>query len=95
MKRKYSAREKLAILEEAAQPDVTLAEVCRRHGIASSLYYKWQKQAKEGALSQLSGQPGRGRRSESEQERMREELRRKDSVIAELTARLIEEKKRF
>ena len=95
MKRKHSAQEKLAILEEAAQPDVTLAEVCRRHGIASSLYYKWQKQAKEGALSKLSGKPGKRRHSESEQERLREELKRKDSIIAELTVRLIEEKKRF
>ena len=95
MKRKYSAWEKLAILEEAAQPDVTLAEVCRRHGIAGSLYYKWQKQAKEGALSKLSGKGGKKCHSELEQERLREELKRKDSIIAELTARLIEEKKRF
>ena len=35
-RRHLSADEKLRILEEAQQPGVQIAELCRRHGIATS-----------------------------------------------------------
>lgn len=92
--RKFSAEEKYAIVEESLQPGVRAAEVCRRHGIASSLLYRWQSQAKAGARQALEDSRGKRRSSAADQaEQFEEELRKKNDIIAELTEALIAEKK--
>ena len=42
-RRKYSAEEKIRIVMEGLRGEMTVAELCRREGIAQSLYYKWSK----------------------------------------------------
>jgi len=92
--RKFSAEEKYRIIEEAHQPGVSTAEVCRRHGIAASVFYRWEAQMREGAKEALADRRGRtGKAAESEIDRLRGELARKNDVIAELTEALIQEKK--
>mgnify|MGYP006295641473 CR=1 FL=1 len=94
-RKKYTAEEKLRILEEAQQPGVLISEVCRRHGISSSMYYRWEKQMRAGARKGLAEGPGGKRRRpvEAEIDRLKAELARKNDVIAELTEALIQEKK--
>jgi len=46
-KRKFTAEEKFKILEEARQPGASVAEVCRRYQIVSSLFYKWESEARK------------------------------------------------
>jgi len=43
-RRRFSEEEKLAIVRESEQPGVTAAEVCRRHGIVSSMLFRWRVQ---------------------------------------------------
>ena len=38
--------EELRILEEAQQPGVQIADLCRRHGISTSQFYGWREQAR-------------------------------------------------
>ena len=38
-RRRLTAEEKLRILEEARQPGVQIADLCRRHGIGTSQFY--------------------------------------------------------
>ena len=45
-KRSWTAAQKLAILEEAAAPGAVPSEVMRRHGLSSSVFYTWKKQAR-------------------------------------------------
>ena len=52
-KRQFKPEAKYQILEEARQPGASVAEVCRRHQIASSLFYKWESEARQGALAAL------------------------------------------
>jgi transposase-like protein len=42
-RRKYSADQKLAVVQEAAQPGMTISYVARRHGIAPSLIFGWRR----------------------------------------------------
>ena len=42
-RRKYSAAEKIRIVVEGLRGEVSVAELCRREGIASAVYYKWSK----------------------------------------------------
>jgi transposase len=40
--RRFTAEQKIEILREADQPGVTVSEVCRRHGLAPSVLYRWR-----------------------------------------------------
>ena len=47
-RRRYSLDQKLAVLQEAAQPGMTISYVARRHGIAPSLIFGWRRGMSEG-----------------------------------------------
>jgi transposase-like protein len=40
--RRFTAEQKLEILKQADQPGVTASEVCRRHALAVSVFYRWR-----------------------------------------------------
>ena len=42
-RRKFSADEKIRIVLEGLRGATAISEICRREGIASSVYYKWSK----------------------------------------------------
>ena len=42
--RQYQAAEKVAILREHLVENVAVSDVCEKYGLASSVYYRWQKQ---------------------------------------------------
>ncbi len=43
--RLYTGEEKYSIIMESFQnPNITIAEICREHGIAVSMFYKWKEQ---------------------------------------------------
>lgn len=94
-RRRLTVEDKLRILEEAQQPGVQIADLCRRHGIATSQFYGWRERAKQGAKAALTQPPGRkGRtRPQAEVDRLRTERDRWKSVAAELTAENLELRK--
>ena len=49
----YSAEEKIRIVLDGQHGEVTLAELCRREGIAESLYYSWSKEFLEAGKRRL------------------------------------------
>ena len=52
----YTGEEKFNIIMEAFQnPNITITEICRNHGIAVSLFYKWKEQFLEGGRKGLEG----------------------------------------
>jgi transposase-like protein len=42
--RRFSDEQKRAMVQETEKPGVSVAEVCRRHGIATSLLFRWRVQ---------------------------------------------------
>ena len=42
-RRKFSAEEKIRIVLEGLRGEITIAELCRREGIAVNVYYRWSK----------------------------------------------------
>jgi len=42
-RRKFSAEEKIRIVLEALRGEIPTSDICRREGIAASMYYKWSK----------------------------------------------------
>ncbi|WP_026975803.1 transposase, partial [Alicyclobacillus contaminans] len=41
--RKWTVDEKMNIVLEGMMPGANISEVCRRHGVAQSLYYRWRE----------------------------------------------------
>lgn len=89
--RRFSSEEKLGILEEGRRSGAGIREVCRRHQIATSQFYTWEKRAQEGALQALSGNGER--KGRAKEEASRAEIERLRAVIAELSTENLRLKK--
>lgn len=58
-RRKYSAEEKIRIVLDGLRGEYSIAELCRREGIAESLYYTWSKEFLEAGKKRLAGDTAR------------------------------------
>ena len=56
-RKQYSAEEKIRIVLSGLRGEDSIAELCRREGIAESLYYSWSKEFLEAGRKRLSGEP--------------------------------------
>jgi transposase len=54
-RRRFSPEEKIRIVLERLRGEQSVAEVCRREGIAANLYYRWSKDFLEAGKKQLAG----------------------------------------
>ena len=52
-RRKFSAEQKSRIILEGLRGETAISEICRREGIAYSVYYKWSKAFLEAAKNGL------------------------------------------
>jgi len=81
----YTAQEKVAILREHLLDGVPLSQVCERHGLAPTVFYRWQKQLFEnGATAFERGSDRKSAREEERIARLEAKLRKKDEVLSEL-----------
>ena len=54
-RKQYSAEEKIRIVLDGLRGEDSIAELCRREGIAQGLYYKWSKDFMEAGRKRLAG----------------------------------------
>lgn len=54
-RKQYSAEEKIRIVLDGLRGEYSIAELCRREGIAESPYYAWSKEFLEAGKPRLSG----------------------------------------
>jgi transposase len=54
-RRKHSTEEKIRIVLEGLRGEMSIAELCRREGINSNLYYRWSKDFLEAGKRRLAG----------------------------------------
>ena len=58
-RKQYSAEEKIRVVLEGLRGEYSIAELCRREGIAESLYYSWSKEFLEAGKKRLAGDTAR------------------------------------
>jgi len=58
-RKQYSAEEKIRIVLDGLRGEESIAELCRREGIAQSIYYKWSKEFLEAGKKRLAGDTAR------------------------------------
>ena len=78
----YSAEEKIRIVLEDLRGEESIAALCRREGIAESLYYNWSKEFLEAGKKRLAGDTARAATSD-EVKQLRNEARDLKEVVAE------------
>ena len=84
-RRKYSAQQKVAILREHLLEKVPVSDVCDRHGLNPTVFYRWQKAFFErGAAAFQRPDDGGARQLQARNQALQAKLARKDEVIAEL-----------
>ncbi len=81
-RKQYSAEEKIRIVLEGLRGEESIAALCRREGIAESLYYTWSKGFLEAGKKRLAGDTARAATSD-EVKVLRKEARDLKEVVAE------------
>jgi transposase len=80
----HSAEEKIRIVLDGLRGEYSIAELCRREGIAESLYYSWSKEFLEAGKKRLAGDTARAATS-GEVKDLRREVRDMKVLVADLT----------
>ena len=81
-RKQYGAEEKIRIVLEGLRGEESIAALCRREGIAESLYYNWSKEFLEAGKKRLAGDTARAATSD-EVKQLRRETRDLKEVVAE------------
>ena len=58
-RRQYSAEEKIRIVLDGLRGEDSVAELCRREGINTNVYYRWSKEFLEAGKKRLAGDTAR------------------------------------
>ena len=83
-RKKYSAEEKIRIVLAGLRGEYSVSELCRREGIAESLYYSWSKEFLEAGKRRLAGDTER-QANTGEVKNLRHEMGDLKELVAELT----------
>ena len=83
-RKQYSAEEKIRIILDGLRGEDSVAALCRREGIAESLYYSWSKEFLEAGKKRLAGDTGRQATS-GEVKDLKREMRDMKELVAELS----------
>ena len=81
-RRNFSSEEKIRIILDGLRGEDSIAELCRREGIAQSLYYTWSKEFLEAGKKRLAGDTARAATSD-EVKLLRRESHDLKEVVAE------------
>jgi transposase len=81
-RKQHSSEEKIRIVLEGLRGEDSIAALCRREGIAESLYYSWLKEFLEAGKRRLAGDTARAATT-AEVAALRQEARTLKEVVAE------------
>lgn len=81
-RKQYGAEEKIRIVLEGLRGEDSIAELCRREGIAQGVYYKWSKDFMEAGKRRLAGDTSRAANTDEVRD-LRREARDLKEVVAE------------
>src|SRR3954452_8406000 len=83
-RKQYGAEEKIRIVLEGLRGEGNISELCRREGIAASMYYGWSRVFVEAGKRRLAGDRGRAA-TPGEVKDLRREATALKEVVADLT----------
>jgi transposase len=81
-RRHFSAEEKIRVVLDGLRGEMSIAELCRREGIAEGLYYSWSKEFLEAGKRRLAGDTARAATSDEVKD-LRRQAQELKEVVAE------------
>ena len=81
-KRNWTGQQKMQIVLEGLSGKTGMSELCSRHSISQSLYYKWRDQLMQSSATIFESNP------DKKSERLTRENHRLTSIIGKLTIEL-------
>jgi transposase len=81
-RKRHSSEEKIRIVLDGLRGESSIAELCRREGIAEGLYYAWSKEFLEAGKRRLAGDTARAATS-GEVKDLRRQAQELKAVVAE------------
>src|SRR6476661_3012972 len=81
-RRHFSAEDKIRIVLDGLRGEDSIAELCRREGIAQSLYYTWSKEFMEAGKRRLAGDTARAATGDEVKD-LRRQAQELKEVVAE------------
>ena len=90
-KRKFSSEEKISIVIEGLRGEDSIASICRREGVAPSVYYRWSKDFMEAGKKRLNGDTVR----EANTDELRNQNNALKIAVADLTLEAMSWKKKL
>ena len=97
-RRSYTGEEKAAILRAHLVDRVPVSDLCDRHGLHPTMFYRWQKALFDGAPSALHGRARSDKGKKSQDRKIADleaKIAKKDLVIAEVMHDYIDLKKKL
>lgn len=85
-RRLFSSEQKIQIIMEALRAESSIVELCRKHSIQESTFYKWNKEFLEAGKKRLSGDLTREATSDEVADLRKENLKLKET-LADLVLR--------
>lgn len=82
-RRRWTAEQKLRIIEESCAPGESVSSAARRHGVAPNLLYRWRRLMSEGGATAVGADgPVVG---DGEMRRLREQVRELERLLGRKT----------
>ena len=82
-RRRFSAEGKIRVVLEGLRGEIPVSELCRKHGIQSSIYYKWSKAFLDAGKNGLTHDTQRDATTD-EVRRLKEENSALKTAVAEM-----------
>ena len=95
-RRKFTPEEKATILRRHLADKISVADLCDEYKLQPSVFYQWQRQLLDNAAKAMTVErsaASREKKLEDKVEALESRLRRKDSVIAEISEEFVKVKK--
>jgi transposase-like protein len=90
----YTPEEKVAILQRHLLEQVPISELCDKHGLLPTVFYRWQKEFFENGAAAFQGKARSDHQAEHERiAYLKKKIQTKDEVLAELMAEHVALKK--
>lgn len=83
-RRRYSSEQKVAILREHYERNISIADICEKYRIHPNQFYRWKKALFEGAVETFSLKKKNHKKEQDKLEKLKVRLKDRNEVIAEL-----------
>lgn len=81
-RKRFSSEEKIRIIIEGMKREISTADLCRREGISTAIYYSWAKDFMEAGKSRLKGDTLR-EASRGEVQKLKREIAQLKEILGE------------